>query len=72
MSRNHKKRNKKYTGADAAVTKPNVTRVTAVVRSPIGEWWHDNKKRVRMIAMIAGGVIVFGYLVYELIRLIAN
>jgi len=69
MSRNHKKRNKKYTGADAADTKPNITRVKAVTRSPLGEWWQDNKKRVRIIALIAAGLVVLAYLIYELVRL---
>ncbi|HSE29317.1 MAG TPA: hypothetical protein VLA77_01905 [Candidatus Saccharimonadales bacterium] len=70
MSRKNKKRDRKYSGADAAASKPNITRVTAVVRSPLGEWWHENKKRVKLIAMIAGGIVIFGYLIYEFIRII--
>lgn len=69
MSRKHKKRSKKYTGADAVATKPNVTKITAVERSPLNEWWFNNKKRFKIIAYIVGGVIVVSYLIYELIRI---
>lgn len=69
MSRKQKKRNKPYTGKDAA-TKPTVTRYTAVVRSPLGEWWHDNKRRVKLTSMIGGGAIVCIYLVYEFLNLV--
>ena len=69
MSRKHKKRNKPYTGQDA-VTKPTVTRYTAVVRSPLGNWWHDNKRRIKITSLVGGGAIVFGYLIYEFLNLV--
>ncbi|HEU5187858.1 MAG TPA: hypothetical protein VFT87_05155 [Candidatus Saccharimonadales bacterium] len=69
MSRK-KKRTKVYTGSDSAQLAPTVRRYSAVVRSPLGEWWHDHKKQVRIIVAIAGGVLIVGYLIYELIRLI--
>lgn len=47
-----------------------ITRYKAVVRSPLGEWWHDNKKRVRIGALAGGGVLLVGWLIYELLNLI--
>lgn len=70
MSKKPKKRNKQYTGADAAPTAPTVRRYTAVVRSPLGEWWHTNKRVVKIAGGIGGGVVVFGYLIYEFLQLI--
>lgn len=66
----HKKRNKPYTGADAVETQPTVTRYKAVVRSPLGQWWADNKKRLKVGALVAGGVGLAGYLLFELVNII--
>lgn len=65
-----KKRNKVYSGADAAESKPVVHRYKAVVRSPLGEWWHENKKRLRIGGMIVGGVVVVIWLLFELFNAI--
>ena len=70
MSRKHKKRNKAYTGKDAAPTRPVVHRYQAVVRSPLAEWWHERKRVVKLTTMIGGGAIVFIYLMYELFNLV--
>lgn len=68
MSRKHKKRNKPYTGEDAAKP-PVVHHYQAVVRSPLGEWWQDNKRRFKIGAIVAAVVFVLVYAIYELIRL---
>lgn len=68
MSRKHKKRNKPYTGEDAAKP-PTVHRYQAVTRSPLGEWWQDHKRRFKIGAIVAGVVFLVVYAVYELIRL---
>ena len=62
-----KKRNKKYTGADAAATRPTITRVQAVNRSKLGQWLFENQKMLKMIrnvlliglviAIIVSGII---------------
>lgn len=54
-----KKRNKVYTGADAAVTRPVVTKISAVQRTRIGQWWFDNKRIARpvIIAILAAAGI---------------
>ena len=52
-----KKRNKKYTGQDAAVTKTTVTRISAPERSAFGEWWNDNKANVISRVVFYGVVL---------------
>ena len=52
MAKVKKKRNKKYTGADAAATRPTITRVQAVNRSKLGQWLFENQKMLKMIRNI--------------------
>jgi len=69
MAKNKKKRNKTYTGVDAAVTKPIITKISAANRSKVGQWWFDNKRVAKPI-LIASGVIIFIVLmVIEIIQL---
>jgi len=70
MAKNKKKRNKTYTGVDAAVTKPIITKISAANRSKVGQWWFDNKRVAKPI-LIASGVIIFILLmVIEIIQLV--
>lgn len=72
MAKQKKKRNKQYTGTEASVTKPTVTRISAVHRGPLKQWWHD-KKRIAKPVMIAIAVaVVVVWLLFELIRAIAG
>ena len=48
----------------------NITRYKAVVRSPLGEWWFNNKKRARLFAIIGGIGLGAGWLLFELFNLI--
>ena len=67
MAKVKKKRNKKYTGADAAATRPTITRVQAVNRGKLGQWLFENQKLLKMIrnvlliglviAIIVSGII---------------
>jgi hypothetical protein len=66
MSKNRKKRNKPYTGVDAAPAGPTVHRYVAVQRSPLGEWWHTRKKAVILGLKIAGITAIVAWLLYEL------
>jgi len=69
MAKNKKKRNKTYTGVDAAVTKPIITKISAANRSKVGQWWFDNKRVAKPI-LIASGVIIFIVLmIIEIIQL---
>lgn len=72
MGKQKKKRNKVYRGADASVTKPIVTRISAVNRNPVQQWWFD-KKRIAKPVLVAGGVVaVVTFIVIEIVRLIAG
>ena len=66
-----KKRNKVYRGEEASTNRPSITRVSAVKRSPIKQWWVDHKRIAKpviiAIAVIAGII----WLTVELFR-IAN
>jgi hypothetical protein len=66
-----KKRNKQYRGADAALTKPSVTRISAVNRSKLGQWWFDRKRILKPVLITSGIIVLVVWLILELIR-IAN
>lgn len=68
MAKQKKKRNKTYTGTDASVSRPTITRVSAVNRNKLQQWWFD-KKRVAKPALIASAVVlIIIWLLFELIR----
>jgi hypothetical protein len=64
-----KKRNKQYRGADAALTKPSITRISAANRSKVGQWWFEHKKIAKpiIITVIVATVVV--WLILELVRI---
>ncbi len=64
-----KKRIKKYTGADAAATRPVITRVTAANRNKFAQWWFERKRILKPVLITAAVVIVVAWLIYELIRI---
>lgn len=64
-----KKRNKQYTGADAALARPTVVKISAVNRSKIGQWWFDHKRVARPVLITAAIVIVVTWLIIELVRI---
>lgn len=69
MGKNKKKRNKVYTGVDAAVTKPVITKISAVNRSKLAQWWFDHK-RIAKPVLIASGVVLFVVvIVVEIVRI---
>lgn len=69
MSKQKKKRNKQYTGQDAAQG-PIVRRYTAEVKHPAREWWDDHKRSIKLIGGIGGGIVIFGWLLFEFFRMI--
>lgn len=66
-----KKRNKVYQGTEAAVTRPTVTKIVAVNRSWVGQWWFDHKRIAKPVLITAAVVAVIVILIVELVR-IAN
>lgn len=69
MAKKKKKRNKTYTGADAAMTKPVITRITAANRSKIGQWWFEHKRIAKPVLITSGIVLVIVILVFEIVRI---
>lgn len=69
MAKNKKKRNKVYTGADAAITKPVITRIEAVNRSRIKQWWFEHKTTLKPILKVAGIAILVIILIIEIVRI---
>jgi len=56
-----KKRNKVYTGVDSSVVRPVITRVSAVNRSKVGQWWFDHKRIARPVLIgvaVAAAIII--------------
>ena len=51
MVKSKKKRNKKYSGADAAQTRPTITRVQAVNRNALSQWLHEHRRMVKYIGI---------------------
>jgi len=69
MAKQKKKRDKVYKGSGAAIVRPSVTKVTAVKRNPVHQWWVDNKRIAKPALIAAGVVAVVVILIFEIIRL---
>lgn len=72
MSKQKKKRNKAYTGADATITRPIITRMTAVNRSKFGQWWFDRKRILKPVLITSGVILAIIIIVVELVRVISG
>jgi hypothetical protein len=64
-----KKRNKVYRGADAAMTRPTVTRISAANRSRLGQWWFDHKRVAKPVLIAIAVIAVVSWLIIELVRI---
>ena len=69
MAKQKKKRNKVYTGADAAITRPIITRISAVNRSKIGQWWFDNKRIMKPVLITSGIVFFVIIIIVEIVKI---
>ena len=67
-----KKRNKVYTGVDAAIQRPVVTRISAVNRTKIGQWWFDHKRVAKPLIITIAIVTFVVVLIIELFRIAGN
>ncbi len=70
MRKNKKKRNKAYTGADAAITQPVITRISAINRNKPAQWWFDHKKIAKPILITSGVSLIVIVIIIEIIRII--
>jgi hypothetical protein len=71
-SKQKKKRNKVYSGANASVTRPTVTRLSAANRNAISQWWFEKKRIAKPIIIATLVAIIVIWLLFELIRLISG
>ena len=69
MAKQKKKRDKAYKGSGAAIVRPSVTRVSAVHRNPVHQWWVDRKRIAKPILIAVGVAIFVVVLIFEIIRL---
>lgn len=69
MVKQKKKRTKKYTGADAATSRPVVTRINAVKRNKLQLWWLEKKRIARPVLIAIGAAGGVTWLIFEFIRL---
>jgi hypothetical protein len=67
-----KKRNKIYRGVDAAIDRPILTRISAVNRNPVSQWWFDKKRIARPILIATAIAVVIVWLLIELVRISTN
>lgn len=72
MAKQKKKRNKQYKGAEASVTRPTITRVSAVNRNKYQQWWFEKKRIVKPVAIAIIVVLLLSWLIFELVRAIAG
>jgi len=70
MVKTKKKRNKVYSGQDAAITTPIVRRYEAVERNKLGQWWHDKKRVVKPVGIGVGVAVIVVWLITEAVRII--
>jgi hypothetical protein len=72
MAKHKKKRNKVYTGVDAAITKPIITKISAINRNKPAQWWFDHKTIAKPILITSGVVIVVIVIIVEIIKIVTG
>lgn len=70
MSKQKKKRNKAYSGIDASISRPTVTRIEAVNRNKVQQWWFEKKRIVKPVSITGGVVVVVVWLIFELVAVL--
>ena len=64
-----KKRNKVYTGVDSSIVRPVITRVSAVNRSKVGQWWFDHKRIARPVLIGVGVAVAVIIMIVEIVHI---
>lgn len=70
MAKTKKKRNKKYTGADAADARPTIIRVQAANRSKFGQWLFERRALLKRLGQVILAVLIVSLLISGLISLL--
>lgn len=71
MAKQKKKRTKKYAGADAATTRPSVTKITAVNRSKPSQWLFERKKFLKLAGIVLVAALLIILTVSGIISLVS-
>lgn len=69
MVKQKKKRNKKYSGADSAIKRPTVTKITAANRSAVSQWFFEKRQFLRPVLVVVGIAILIVIIVAGIISL---
>jgi len=72
MAKQKKKRNKSYQGAGASTTRPSITKISAVKRNPIHQWWFERKRIVKPVLIAVAVALLVIWLIYELFRAVTG
>lgn len=72
MTKQKKKRNKVYSGANAAKTRLVVTRIQAANRGKVSQYWFERKKILKPILITGTVIIAIVILLIELIRVVSG
>ena len=72
MSKQKKKRNKVYSGSDASLNRPVITRLEAVDRNKLSQWWFDRKRTLKPILITSAVVILVVWFIFEMIRVFSG
>lgn len=68
MSKSNKKRNKPYTGVDAARSTPRVHHYSVQERSGVGSWWRENKRLALVRSALVTIAVLVSWLIYNAIH----
>lgn len=69
MTKQRKKRNKAYTGTDAAIDRPIITHISAANRSKLGQWWFDHRRLAKPVLITSGIALIVIVLIVEIVRI---
>jgi len=67
-----KKRSKVYQGADAATSRPIITKISAANRNRVGQWWFEHKRIARPIIIAVVVAAIIAILIIQLVRIVSN
>lgn len=69
MAKQKKKRNKSYSGSNAAMSRPVVTRIQAANRNKASQYWFERKKVLKPVIITLLIIAALVVLTLEIIRI---
>ena len=70
MAKQKKKRNKVYSGSNASINKPNITRIEAVNRNKFSQWWFEKKQFTKPVLIAVGIIFVIIIIIIGIVSVI--